>query len=77
MQHQPNEVYLVQRMTGAEPGEGQSRLGDRSGQWGNSRGIMDISHAIWMGDLNYRLQAPDKEVGNQCHGFKSMLALQT
>lgn len=29
--------------------------GQRAGQWGSARGILDAEHALWLGDLNYRL----------------------
>ena len=32
------------------------------GQWGSQRGFLDNEHAIWMGDLNYRLTIPDEQV---------------
>ena len=32
------------------------------GQWGSQRGFLENEHAIWMGDLNYRLTIPDEQV---------------
>ena len=32
------------------------------GQWGSQKGFLDNEHAIWMGDLNYRLTIPDDKV---------------
>ena len=27
----------------------------RGGQWGGGRGVLDVHHCLWAGDLNYRL----------------------
>ncbi|KAL3153090.1 Heat shock 70 kDa protein A [Trebouxia sp. C0009 RCD-2024] len=34
------------------------------GQWGSQRGFLDNEHAIWMGDLNYRVTIPDEQARN-------------
>lgn len=34
------------------------------GQWGSQKGFLDNEHAIWMGDLNYRLTIPDDKVSD-------------
>ena len=39
-----------------------SKDGRGPGQWGSQRGFLDNEHAIWMGDLNYRLTIPDEQV---------------
>ena len=36
--------------------------GRSTGQWGGQRGLLDNEHAIWMGDLNYRLTISDDKV---------------
>lgn len=36
------------------------------GQWGSQRGFLDNEHAIWMGDLNYRVTIPDEQVLPSC-----------
>lgn len=43
------------------------------GQWGSQRGFLDNEHAIWMGDLNYRVTIPDEQVRPQ-HAVASMRA---
>ena len=41
----------------------QSQLGATvTGQWGSQHSLLEMSHLIWMGDLNYRLNSPDAEV---------------
>ena len=51
-------------MNGGEAGSAAPRgLNDwAAGQWGSLKGVLDISHAIWIGDLNYRLNAADAKV---------------
>ncbi|KAL0027397.1 hypothetical protein WJX79_008379 [Trebouxia sp. C0005] len=34
------------------------------GQWGSQRGLLENEHAIWMGDLNYRLTISDDKARN-------------
>jgi len=36
--------------------------GRGAGQWGSQRGLLDNEHAVWMGDLNYRLTISDDKV---------------
>ena len=37
-------------------------LGKAPGQWGRWKGLLDSNHAVWMGDLNYRLSMNDAQV---------------
>lgn len=46
-------------LAGTEGGPQASGDGRSTGQWGGQRGLLDNEHAIWMGDLNYRLTISD------------------
>ena len=52
--------------------------GRGGGQWGSARSFLDHEHAIWMGDLNYRIPLPDAEVwgsSDTLHPFWPFLPL--
>lgn len=40
-----------------------SLLPKRDGHWGDENGLLDVEHALWMGDLNYRLVKRSTEIG--------------
>ncbi|DBA87288.1 hypothetical protein WJX77_005794 [Trebouxia sp. C0004] len=44
---------------GADSASQASGDGRGPGQWGSQRGLLENEHAIWMGDLNYRLTISD------------------
>ncbi|KAK9821522.1 hypothetical protein WJX74_007052 [Apatococcus lobatus] len=51
---------------------GVSKVAGRGGgQWGEARSLLDHEHAIWMGDLNYRIPLPDAEVRKAIKAKKS------